>query len=280
MDAKTISIPGKIIISGEYAVVFGEPGLAIPSTPSLTFNYTPHNDPLSIYIDHPQASVEWQAYGLELIKQLATLGTIITTGTLTISGNLPLGRGMGSSTAVVIGITRILGGTDQMALSLEDTVNPGHSGLDFAVISQHRPVLFKKNQPPQAMEISLHWLEQSVLIDTGAPDQTTPELVAWIRSRADELYPHLQEIALCTELLAKGESPLIIFPRHHRAQCAVGVVPKSVQDFIAEIEHAGGVAKVIGAGGRTGGGGMVLALHNNTSALMPLIQRYQFTTII
>lgn len=279
MSAKTISIPGKIIISGEYAVVFGEPGLAIPSSPSLTFNYTPHADPLSIHIDHPQASAEWQVYSHELITQLTALGPITTTGTLTIAGNLPLGRGMGSSTAVVVGITRILGGTDNIALSLEDKVNPGHSGLDFAVISQNRPVLFKKNQAPQSVEISLHWLEHSVLIDTGAPDQTTPELVAWIRSRADELYPHLHEIGLCTELLAKGESPFAIFPRHHQAQCALGVVPKSVQDFIAEIEHIGGVAKVLGAGSRTGGGGMVLALHKDTSALRSLIQQHQFTTI-
>lgn len=279
MDAKTISVPGKIIISGEYAVVFGEPGLAVPSAPSLTFQHIPHNAPLTVHIDHSQTSVEWQAYGLELIKQLANLGTISTTGTLVISGNLPLGRGMGSSTAVVVGITRILGGTDSMARSLEDKVNPGHSGLDFAVISQNRPVLFKKGQPPQAVAIDLHWLEQSILIDTGAPDQTTPELVAWVRSRADELQPHLKEIGCCTESLAKGESPLTIFPRHHRAQYAVGVVPPNVQNFIAEIERIGGVAKVLGAGSRTGGGGMVLALHKDTSALRSLIQQHQFTTI-
>jgi mevalonate kinase len=41
----------------------------------------------------------------------------------------------------------------------------------------------------------------------------------------------------------------------------LGVVPETVQKLIENIEKTGGVAKVIGAGGRTGGAGIVLALR-------------------
>ena len=50
-----------------------------------------------------------------------------------------------------------------------------------------------------------------------------------------------------------------IIRNHHSAQCALGVVPAPVQALITHIEELGGAAKVIGAGGRNGGAGMVLA---------------------
>jgi mevalonate kinase len=170
---------------------------------------------------------------------------------------------MGSSTAVVIAICRCLLGDDRRddALAIEDIVNPGHSGLDFSVIWMNTPVSFKKGTTPQPVTLDLAFLKRSSLIDTGKPHETTAELVAWMRSRETEVKPHLEMIGRCTERLLAGEDPMGVIRDHHRAQVGLGVVTPEAQRIIADMEKSGGAAKVLGAGARTGGGGMILALN-------------------
>ena len=93
----------------------------------------------------------------------------------------------------------------------------------------------------------------------GVPKETTAELVAWVKTREGEISDALKTIVGCTDRLQAGEDLPAILRDHHRAQVTIGVVPQEVQDFIAQIESDGGSAKVLGAGGRMGGGGMVLA---------------------
>jgi mevalonate kinase len=139
-------------------------------------------------------------------------------------------------------------------------MNPGNSGIDFAV-SWHRKALMFTAGTIEFIDFAPTWLDGAALIDTGSPHETTPELVAWVKSRKEELQEAIREIGACSRALARGESPVVIFPRHHRAQVKLGVVPETVQKLIENIEKTGGVAKVIGAGGRTGGAGIVLALR-------------------
>ena len=251
---RTASAPGKIILSGEYAVVFGYKGIAVPAKLTMDVAYEESAKPLAI--DWPGASPEWHAYA----KKVAELCGC-STGTIAVRTMLPLGKGMGSSTALVIAMTRCLIGDDRdRALTIEDAMNPGHSGLDFAVIWNNTPTA--KN----------YQLQAAVLIDTGKPNETTPELVAWVRSREATLKEPLAAIGRCTERLLGGESPMTVFPDHHRAQVALGVVPENTQSLIKKIEQLSAVAKVIGAGGRTGGGGMVLAIGSDPDAIVRLAE--------
>ena len=112
-----------------------------------------------------------------------------------------------------------------------------------------------------------------MLIDTGIPGEPTNELVAWMKNRKSEIQDSLNTIAKCTERLACGEPLEIVMREHHAAQVALGVVPPSVQEMIAAIENVGGVAKVIGAGSRSGGAGMVLALGNQEAIHNIAIER-------
>ena len=94
------------------------------------------------------------------------------------------------------------------------------------------------------------------------------------RSADARISSALHAIGHCTERLLTGESPMSVFPDHHRAQVELGVVPERVQDVIREIERNDGVAKVIGAGGRTGGAGMVFALHRHTTILEKIAEKF------
>ncbi|MBM3231075.1 hypothetical protein FJZ28_01985 [Candidatus Peregrinibacteria bacterium] len=245
---------GKIILTGEYAVVFGYPGIAIPSPLQMTVEFADHDD--AIVWDVPRG---WKDYALDILHRTGAAGT------LTMTSDIPLGKGMGASTALVIAICRAVLGPDcyEQALAIENIVNPGNSGIDFAVIWNERPLLFRKGQEPR--EITLHQSLRSLgfsLVDTGAPDQQTPELVAWVTERKDDLQSALEDIGNCTERLLAGEDVLTVIRDHNQAQQKLGVVTDKAKKLITKIEQQGGAAKVIGAGGRTGGSGIVMAMCN------------------
>lgn len=266
MKASSCFAPGKIILSGEYAVVFGYPGIAVPANIGIEATFGPRRT--------VTLTVDWHGPGYDQRTEEYVRRIIVgceqsrkpVRGTLTIRNQLPIASGMGSSTALVIAIARALLGDDchERALEIEDEMNPDHSGLDFAVIWGNRPIRFRKSASETTIERLTNpfdWLARTELIDTGKPNESTPELVAWVKSREKQLRKPLQIIGNCAERLLGGEDPRAVFRDHHRAQLALGVVPQSVEELIANIEKEGSAAKVIGAGGRTGGGGMVLRIN-------------------
>ncbi len=254
---KSGSACGKIILSGEHAVVFGLPGVAIPVGLQTDVAWDDDNSPLHIAFESASSR------GAEYVQNIVELcekyyGPV--RGEIHIHNEIPLGKGMGSSTALVIALCRTILGPncEKEARAIEDVVNPGNSGLDFAVIWHEKPILFAKGSPTQDVDIVLP--KDAMLIDTGSPNEGTSELITWVKERQTEIDAHLQTIAWCSQRLLAGDPFIAIVRDHHRAQVGLGVVPKAVQDCIAEIEEKGGAAKVLGAGAKTGGGGMVLVV--------------------
>jgi mevalonate kinase len=281
---RTASACGKIILSGEYAVVFGCPGIAFPSLQRTVATLEDSTSTeltirTSKNLDHPA----WHEYIARIINLCEKQNGEKATGILDIHTTVPPGKGMGSSTSVVIALARCLLGEDceEKARRIEDAMNPGNSGLDFAVVWQEKPLKFMKETAPEPLPIPAGVLSSAILINTGAPNETTTELVAWMKRRAHEptISAALDVIGDCTERLLGGESPLSVFPDHHRAQVSLGVVPPPTQELITSIEQEGGAAKVIGAGGRTGGGGIVLALHPQTEILSSIAARFGFPVV-
>ena len=218
----------------------------------------------------------WNAYIKDVARHCGKTGI-----SLTINNSIPLGKGMGTSTAMLIAISRCLLGEDceKEALLIEDKFSSGHSGIDFTVIWNACSVLFKKNEEPKQIKLPKNLLEHAILIDAGTPNETTPKLLAWIKERENDLKSPLKLIGECSERLTNGDELHKIIHDHHRAQIALGIVPEQVQTCIAKIEESGGNAKIIGAGGRTGGGGMVLALHKNPSSIATIAEKFSYHVI-
>lgn len=261
-EGSSASVPGKIILSGEYAVVFGKRGIAVPSQESITVTWTKNaslKEPVIVW--EGGAHSKWIEYVEKILGYLLP-DTGPQHGTLFIRCDIPLGKGMGSSTSLVIAVCRALLGSacGKIALSVEDQINPGHSGIDFAVIWEAAPILYTRGKEPQIIDLPKNILAGAKLIDSGKPNETTRELVAWMKTREEEIAPAIEVIGNCTERLLKGESLHAVMRDHHKAQIALGIVPENAQKIVEEAEAQGGSAKVIGAGGRTGGGGMVLCL--------------------
>ena len=286
------SASGKIILVGEYAVVFGYPGIALPAENRINISFTEsqNNESSTILWNDDTTNDHWREYTKKVAKLIEEKTG--KHGVYDITNQIPLGRGMGSSTAIVIAMTKAsIGDDEKTAKDIEDTVNPGNSGLDFTVIWNEKSVLFKKGDVPTFIELPSDLLKNATLIDTGARSESTAELVAWVKSRYEyharekshsiisrknsthgsgylpavddhnKVHDAIETIGSCAERILKGEPLKDIVKDHHRAQVALGVVPKKTEEIIAEIEANGGCAKVLGAGGRAGGGGMVLDLR-------------------
>jgi|SRR3989344_4474404 len=259
---RTSFAPGKIILSGEYAVLFGFPGIAVPVSHGIKATFKEDASCKGVEIEDA-ANTAVRAY-IEKIVAVCGKNQPNLCGQLSIRSTIPFGKGLGSSTALVVAITRALIGEDarETAVAIEDALNPGNSGLDFNVIWENAPILFRKGTAPKHSDLPSVQLQNSTLSDTGLPSESTAQLVAWVRSREKELREPLSIIGNCTERLVQGEQLESVMRDHHRAQVALGVVPSEVQKLIVEIERGGGSAKVIGAGARTGSAGMVLAVGN------------------
>ncbi|MDP7477117.1 MAG: hypothetical protein QF442_01580, partial [Candidatus Peribacteraceae bacterium] len=259
---KTATATGKIILSGEYAVVFGYPGIAMPAPLKVMATFEEDSSLNDIEVQRDtEGGAQWAEYIQDIINPCIALGSIAP-GTLTLANELPLSKGMGSSTAFVVAITKCLLGEKRRAEArlIEDSLNPGHSGIDFDVIWDETPILYRKENESESINLPANILKGAHLIDTGEPDQQTPELVAWVSERKDEVSDALKQISDCTERLQSGEDLMGVIRDHNEAQVMLGVVPEEVQELNKFFVQQGGAAKVIGAGSRTGGGGMVLAL--------------------
>jgi len=245
-------------------VIYGFSGAAIPSTHGIEvlFEKDPTYEHVEVRWKKEDSEKAWQNYAEKVVTLCQKHQP--RQGRLVINTDLPLGKGMGSSTALLVAITRALLGQNaqEAALSIEDILNPGHSGFDFTTIWEGVPILYRKGEGPKPVSISSEYLQEAILIDTGTPSGSTTDLVAWMRGRETEIHKVLQVIGRCTERLLKGEPLDVVMHEHHRAQVALGVVPQGVQELVGDIEQIGGAAKVIGAGSRSGGAGMLLALGN------------------
>lgn len=257
--------PGKIILSGEYAVVFGYPGIAIPSTKGITatFNEDSSLGGVQVSWDAIRSDPRLHIYVSHIINLCRDFQPDLS-GTLHIESNLPIAKGMGSSSALVIAIVRALLGENcrEEALNIENTLTPQNSGLDFTVIWENTPIYFKRGAPPKPLSLPDDILKDAALIDTGVPSETSAELVNWIRYKADAVQDSLKAIGACTERIIAGEPITSVIRDHHKAQVELSVLTEEAKKLIADIEDSGGAAKVIGAGGRADGSGMVLAFAN------------------
>ena len=281
------SAPGKIILTGEYAVVFGYSGIAIPSPLKMKVEFEDDRNCEGIEINWEgiKGDEGWNAYLKDILNQIQKFKGMKLQGNLKIINELPLGKGMGSSTSLVIAVSRCLlaGGTAParrraMARAIENKLSPNNSGMDFNVIWEDSPIFYKKDEGCKPIELPTDLLADSILIDTGKPNETTSELVKIVtelKEKDPKIEEALRSIGDCTQRLADGDDLESIIKDNYPHQLTLGIVPQSVQDLITQIEESGGSAKVLGAGGQTGGGGMVLAIHKKSGLLQDITSKHQ-----
>lgn len=310
-----ITSPGKLILSGEHAVVYGAPACALSVNKTIQGEYqlreddkvNIRNDDLNIktsltlseifalhetllkrYEDFTQNKITihqiltnpielcWFTIGHTLFKTRATTRARPYTGcNITLTSNIPLGCGMGSSAALIVNL--ILGVNTlfnlqlsqekifEFALAAENLQHGYSSGLDIKLSLMGGMHIFRKNQPLQpisAPSLSLQYF------NSGKPESTTGECVAFVKQQnfPQILWQEFEKTTLAfIEALKNNDQKTLIevIKKNHRLLCEIGVVPKHIQAIIANIEAQGGAAKICGAGSiRGNNAGMILMTNN------------------
>ena len=138
MAQKLAHACGKIIVSGNVAIKFGKRALAVPVDMHITAEWDKSDniqEGLHIVWPGQREDGVWLTTVRKICELIeAQVGCL--SGKLTIHNTLPLGKGMGSSTALVVALARCFLGKNckDEALAIEDIINKGHSGTDFATI--------------------------------------------------------------------------------------------------------------------------------------------------
>ncbi len=300
-----VSAPGKTILFGEHAAVYGHPALVaaldhrLTATARASFAGRPGSGTLRLDVPSLRITrtVSWsrvvphvRAPGdlaiLAATIGLADLGRPPASVHLVIDSTIPSGSGFGSSAALAVAVVaacrRAAGGDadpDEIARLASEVERHQHgkaSGVDVQAVLRGG-VLWCRRLPDgtlarDPLTASSENLDVIRLFHSGAPNETTGEMVAVVRRLLDR-DPALVREAFGTieEATRKGREALVrgdvgafvpIIRRAESALEALGVVPPGVLSAIRAIEAQGGAAKISGAGGLTGAGaGLILVVH-------------------
>ncbi len=191
MPAITASAPGKIILFGEHAVVYGQPAIAVPVRQvQAKAIVLARPGQAGIQIHAPEIALDSPLQNLPIEDAIGqaihlTLQALKVTNppgfSIKISSTIPLAAGMGSGAAVSVAIIRAVAAflgrslpdetVNQIAFEVEKLHHGTPSGIDNTVITYQKPVFFIKGQPIQTF--TPRYPLTFVIGDTGISSPTS-----------------------------------------------------------------------------------------------------------
>ncbi len=279
--------PGKIIVCGEHAVVYGRPAIALPLPLVRAHATVAPSDQGGIVCFAPDVGETWQLADraehplAQVIR--ATLARLSIpfppSVAITIRSDIPVASGMGSGAATSAAIVRALAAffgqplppSDVAALVYvgERAYHGTPSGIDNTVVSYEQPVWFVRGMDgaPQTIEpIDMRAPLHLVIGDTGvrAPTYATVGGVRdrWKRdaARYEALFDQIGAIVpkVRTEL-AQGQIEQIgaLLDWNQVLLAELGVSSPELEHLVAAARDADALGAKLSGGG---GGGIMLAL--------------------
>lgn len=288
MRSSTASAPGKLILFGEHAVVYGRPALAIPVSDLLAtavFEERPPGTGLVINaaeLNLQTTLADSASSGITRAITLAleTLGAGEPDALLTISSSIPIAGGLGSgaavSTAIIRALAEYLGKSidtrriSEIVYQVEKVYHGNPSGIDNTVVSYEKPVYFIRGQAPVVFDAGkpIHL----IIGDTGVTSKTI-DMVSQVRRARDANPAYYDSLFDQIGKLASQARPAIehgdiealgvLANETQACLCDLGVSSPELERLIEAARHAGAAgAKLSGAGG----GGNMFAIVNAKTA--------------
>jgi mevalonate kinase len=283
----TASAPGKVIMCGEHAVVYGRPAVALPLIDVRATATVHDGTEQGIVCNAPDIGERWLLHERpdhpipQLVQAtLDRLGCNVPPSLrITLRSNIPVASGMGSGAALGAALVKALathwGQTlrpAEVAALVYESERAYHgtpSGIDNTVVSYEQPIWFQRNAvgtPPTIEPLKLGSSLRFVIGDTGvrAPTYVTVGAVraAWQHDRAryEGLFDQIGAIARDVRgALATGRIRILgrLLNRNQALLRELGVSSPELERLIDAALTAGAQGAKLSGGG---GGGIMLAL--------------------
>jgi len=278
MRSISYSAPGKVILSGEHAVIYGKPAIVTAINRRLTFKIfeknSPQKDKIILYIS-------------EIVKNYLKKENISFKNTnfdYKIISSIPIGRGLGSSAALSVAATaaflefyskrkfsRVI--INSLAYEVEKYFHKNSSGVDVAVscfgglIFYRKEFEFIKSISLINIKIKKNISENILLIDSGKPEETTAEMINNINNKyknksqsLDSILNKLEKVTKkLTFSLVEGDVDSFIksLVNNEILLEMLEIVSKKTKKLLKNLTKFG-VGKITGAGGFKTNSGYIL----------------------
>ncbi len=292
MPAYSASAPGKAILFGEHAVVYGKPAIAVPIKQVLAkviVTPNPKAQPGMIRVQAPAIGLEAELFALPTSHPLAVAIKLVLTHlkrthapacTLRITSTIPLAAGLGSGAAVSVALIRSFSAflgkpfppqlVSELAFEVEKLYHGTPSGIDNTVVTYAEPVYFQRYHPIEFLQIPASFT--FVIGDTGVVSPTAKAVGdvhrAWQAEPAhyEAIFSEIGEIVKeARTTLESGQLERCgqLMDNNHEALCNIGVSSQELDQLVTSARAAGALGAKLSGGGR---GGNMIALVTAKSA--------------
>ncbi len=275
------SAPGKIILFGEHAVVYGRPALAVPVAEFQANVDVSESARKGVWIDAPDVNLSAELNVLpsdhpiaSVIHNFLFLARVTSFPNLEIkiTSTIPVASGLGSGAAVTVALTRALAShlkhlmndeeVSAFAYEIEKLHHGTPSGIDNTVVTYARPVYFIKGQPSETFKVSKPFT--IVIADTGI-SAPTKEAVGdvrrlWMhdRSRWETIFDKIGEVSFTARRALEAGKPELLgelMNENHQLLQKLTVSSQELDHLVEIARRAGALGAKLSGGGR--GGNMI-----------------------
>lgn len=278
MPAVSGSAPGKIILVGEHAVVYGQPALAVPVhqvQARVVALAAPTAPTGQVLVDAPDIGLKSELKDLPADHPIAALLNALMDEMrikafpavrLKITSTIPVAAGMGSGAAVSVALARAVSAflghplsdeqVNRLAYRVEMIHHGTPSGIDNTVITYGVPVYFKRGEPLERLNV----LEPfHLVIGHSGIQSATVDVVSDVRrcwqaepDHYSQLFEEIGQISIQARgLIEKGQPEGLgpLMDRDHDLLTKMGVSCPELDRLVEAARSAGALgAKLSGAG--------------------------------
>jgi mevalonate kinase len=281
MPAISATAPGKTILFGEHAVVYGRPAIAAPVTQiraKATVFAEIRGQPGDVLLDAPDIGLKTMLSHLTGDHALAQACHLLARELniarfpalrLHITSTIPIAAGLGSGAAISIAALRALSAflgqplpterINALAFELEKIHHGTPSGIDNTVIAYAQPIFFVRDQPFELLRVARPI--SLIIADTGIRSPTSVA-VAGLRERR-QLDPARYEswfdqiAAIAKQARAAIESGRLpelgaLMNANHALLRQLGVSSPELDQLVSAASQAGAWGAKLSGGGQGG----------------------------
>jgi mevalonate kinase len=253
----TFSVPAKVIISGEHAVIYGHPALVAAIEQRMFLELRLNN-----------GAWEWRyKSGLSGILGKTTISGIGSSAQYAVLEAAAL--------SWIINKKLDMEKISRIAHEIENLAHKTASGVDTTIVTYGGVIMFRKQKKNLRFKnLKFKKLPKFLLVDTGKPAETTGEMVYRVSSKLKRKTQNcFRQIGQLPEEIIRALSfsdlnyLSHLIKENQKLLEELGVVGDKAIRIIREIKEIGGAAKICGAGGIKTGSGIALVYHQDLEVI-------------